>query len=80
MNIINYEIFHCPTVSTVIYGKSNVLRNWTRKNISYYREILFNCYFLQGHVTDISHTLILLLVIQLYLFLRYLLIHQLHVW
>ena len=62
MDVINYELFLCPTAFTVIFGKSNVLKNWTFQKIGYYRALLFNCYSLQGHVTSISKTLIILIL------------------
>ena len=75
MNVINYELFHCPTVSTFICVKINVLRNFTRQNISYFWALIFNCYGFQGHVIGISQTLILLFVIKKHPIFRHSLIH-----
>ena len=64
MDVINYDLFHCPSASPVIFSKINELSNWTRKISSYSQALLFNCYVLQGHLTGILQTLIWLLVIK----------------
>ena len=61
---MNYEIFRCPTVSTFIYGKSNVISNWTRQNLIYFWALLLTCYILQGRVTGILQEVLVLFLIQ----------------
>ena len=79
MNVINYEIFHCTTVSTAICGKSNALRNWTLQKIRYCRTLISNFYVLQGYVTGISNMLLVLILIQTHPIFRHLLRHLWHV-
>ena len=73
MNMINYDLFCCPTVYTVICIKSvknNVLINWYRQNNSYIWSMLFDCYVLQVHVTGILQTLLVLILIQMHMVLE----------
>ena len=75
-NVMNFDMLLCYTVSTVILGKSNVLSDWTLKNISYRWALLFNCWVLQGHVTGIFQTILALLIIKMYQIFRHILSHH----
>ena len=76
MNAIHYEIFCRTTATTVIYSKSNILRNYTCQQFSYCQALLFNCYVLQGQITGISQMLIVLILIKMYPLFINLLIYQ----
>ena len=76
---MNYEIFNCNTVSAVICRNSNVIRNWTCQKHSYFQELIFNSHVFQGHVTGISHTPLVLFVLQIYPLFTHLLSHRWHV-
>ena len=79
MNVINYDLFCCSTLSTVICDKIYAFRNWTDQKPSYCWVLIFNCYVLQCHVTGISQTLLILILIQMHTIFRHPMIHQWHV-
>ena len=64
MNIFYDQLLRHTTVSTVVRGNSNVLRQWTSHNISNYWVLLSNCHSLQRHITILTSTALVLLVFQ----------------
>ena len=66
INIIYDQILSRTTISTVVIGKSNVLRQWTRNKLNNYWEFISNHHDLQQHITIFMNTALVLIIIQIH--------------